>query len=123
MKTTYYTFTTTTWDDGTMAAGFGGAPSSRRVVTVRRPEELSRRIGGDNVIDLSAWRASEPEELAPSLQDEPDWAPEELEEPLPDLPAPRPRRDHHRAMLIAELVSTLCVAAVAAVLILRVLTF
>lgn len=117
MKTAYYTFTT--WDDNAMAAGFDGAASSRQTAMERQPEGRVRHTGGDNVIDLSAWRAAEPDEL----QDELDWDDVEGDEPEPVLPPARPRRDHRRAMVAAELLSTLCVAAVAVVLIVRVLTF
>ena len=121
MKTAYYTFTV--WEDNTMAAGFDGGAASRQAMLVRRPDEQVRRTGGDNIIDLNAWRAEDEDGLWAETQDGPDWAGEELDEPEPAASAPRPRRDHRRAMLIAELVSTVCVAAVAAVLILRVLTF
>lgn len=118
MKTAYYTFTT--WEDSAMAAGFNGAQPSRQTVMVRQPEERGRSAGRDNVVDLSAWRAAELDELRAKPQDGPE---RDEEEPAVVLPAARPRRDHRRAMLTAELVSTLCVAAVTVVLIVRVLTF
>ena len=121
MKTAYYTFTV--WEDNAMAAGFDGGAASRQAMLVRQPEEQARRTGGDNVIDLNAWRADDEAERWAEAQDGPGWAGEELDEPEPAAPAPRPRRDHRRAMLIAELVSTVCVAAVAAALILRILAF
>lgn len=121
MKTAYYTFIT--WEDRTMAAGFDGTSSTRQTAMVRQPEARPRPAGGDNVVDLSAWRTAEPNRQWADPQDEPDLDGEERDAAEPALPQDRPRRDHRRAMLIAELASTLCVAAVAAVLILRVLTF
>lgn len=122
MNTAYYTFTT--WSGGAMAAGFDGG--ARQAAMVRQ----SRRAqGGDNVIDLSAWRAANPE-LCPEEgagQDgwagEAGWAEEAcLEEAELALPAPRPRRSR-RAAFAAELASTLSVAAAALAIILRVAVF
>lgn len=121
MKTAYYTFTI--WKDNAMAAGYDGAPSSRQTAMVRQSERQARPGGRDNVIDLNAWRATEPDELRAEPQTEPEWDGEAREEPELISAAARPRRDHRRAMVTAELVSTLCVAAVTVVLIVRVLTF
>lgn len=115
MNTAYYTFTT--WNDGAMAAGFDGGASM-----VRQPPRKAAPAG-DNVIDLNAWRAANlatPEED----QEERDWAGEDRgeEEELRLSPAPRPRRSR-RAAFLAELASTLSVAAAALVLIVRVLAF
>ena len=121
MKTAYYTFTT--WENSAMAAGFDGAPSGpRQAAMVRQPEGRVRPAGRDNVVDLNAWRAAEPDEPQTGPWDEPGWDGEGQAEELV-LPAARPRRDHRRAMLAAELVSTLCVAAVTVAIIVRVLTF
>mgnify|MGYP001042661398 FL=1 len=119
MKTAYYTFTA--WEDGAMAAGGdSGLGGERRAALVRRPAGEAHTHSGDKVIDLNAWRtdALEEDEVRGELDwDEigPDWPEEEP-------PSPRPRRSR-RAMLTAELVSTLCVVAVALVIIVRVLTF
>ena len=121
MKTAYYTFTT--WNDGAMAAGFdSGLSKERQSALVRQPVGESRAQDGDKVIDLTAWRAANSDEAEDETGDglewetvEPDWTDEEP-------PAPRPRRSR-RAMLTAELVSTLSVVAVAAAIIVRVLAF
>lgn len=100
-------YDTAAWKDGKLAAGFGGGldGTRRRNAAEDRPRPVVR----DNVIDLAAWREA-------SLS-----APGE-ETAGPETPAPRPRRSQ-RAALIAELVSTACVALVTLVIILRVLTF
>lgn len=124
MKTAYYTFTT--WDDGAMAAGFDrtvGEP--RQAAMIRRTEGRTRALDEDKVIDLAVWRAAnldqeEPEESAWD-GGEGEWTAEAPEE-SPAVPAPRPRKSR-RAMLTAELVSTLSVVAAALALIVRVLTF
>ena len=125
MKTTYYTLTT--WDDGAMAAGFDRAAGGEcQQATVCQPEKRTRPVGGDNVIDLNAWRCANPELCWKETVDEPYWGdgePEEPKEPELVLPAPRGRRDHRRAMCAAELAATLAVAAAALALMLRVLMF
>lgn len=105
------------WKDGKLAAGFGGGldGTRRRDAAEDRPRR-ARPVGRDNVIDLAAWR--EASLSAPG--EEPDWTGEEMAQP--EIPASRPRRSQ-RAALIAELVSTACVALVTLVIILRVLTF
>ena len=115
MNTAYYTFTS--WTDGRLAAGFGGGldGTRRTSVTEERPRG-TRPTGGDNVIDLSAWRAAN----LSAFEEEPDQAAEELSEP--DIPAPRPRKSR-RAALAAELISTASVALAALVIIVQVLTF
>ena len=125
MKTAYYTFTT--WNDGAMAAGFDSAVGGeRRTAMVRQTEQRTRVPEEEKVIDLTAWRAANPE-LVEEEREEPVWdgggsgwereGPEEL-----SAPVPRPRRSR-RTMLTAELVSTLSVVAAALALIVRVLTF
>lgn len=124
MKTAYYTFTT--WDSGAMAAGFDHAAGTRQAVLLRQPEGPARAVGGDNVIDLAAWRAANPELSMPEERPAEEWGYdgcEEFVEPELSLPAPRTRRDHHRSLFAAELISTLGVLAVSAALLLRVLLF
>lgn len=121
MKTAYYTYTS--WEEA-MASGFGDIP--RQGTLVREPGQNARARDGGRVIDLNAWRAANRSWAAP--EEEPDarsWdcGDSETVEPELVLPAPRPRRDHHRAMFAAELASTLAVAGTAAALMLRVLLF
>lgn len=115
MKTAHYTFTT--WNADAMAAGFdGGAAPARRPTRRAAP-------GMDNVIDLNAWRAANPE-LAPQEENS-DWARElsgEWEEPELAIPASRPRKSRRTAVL-TELISTAGVAAAALAIILRVVAF
>lgn len=123
MKTISYTFTT--WDDGALAAGFDGAASPSRGVLIRQPEARVRRAAEEKVIDLNSWRAANLEQLRAEPEEEqaePLW---EDGEALPEVepPAPRQRRNHHRARFAAELASTLAVAGAAAALMLRVLLF
>ena len=114
MKTAYYNFIA--WNNA-MAAGFDdGRSEGRQCAMIRQPEKESGPRDGGQVIDLTAWRAANLDEL----EDEPDWA---VEEEVPAISTPRPRKSHDRAVVAAELVSTLSVVAVAVVLILRVLTF
>ena len=124
MKTSYYTFTT--WNEGAMASGFDGAAvETRQCLMVREPEQKGRSLGGDNVIDLTAWRATNPLEQA---QDEPecadlDWSEEALEEPeLVQEPVRRARRNHDVAFA-AELAATLSVVAAAVMLMIRIVLF
>ena len=113
MKTAYYTFAA--WEDSAQAAGSGGTPKPRRKLTVSRPVE---RADG-NVIDLNAWKASNPALSRPEPEeDRTGWL---REQGAP--PAPRRRRDHRRALFVTELLSTLAVAGAAAALMLRVLLF
>lgn len=123
MKTAYYTFTT--WNSDGMAAGFGGAVSGpRQAAMVRQPGPGQSR-GGGKVVDLTAWRTENLDGPSDEPMDELTWAAEscgELDEADPAVPVPRPRRSR-RAVLTAELISTLSVVAVAAAIILRVLTF
>ena len=114
MKTACYTFTT--WNSGAMAAGFDGA------ALVRQPQR-SAAPRTDNVIDLAAWRAANPE-LTPREEGQ-DWAAlpyGEPEEPELSIPAPRPRKSR-RAAVLTELISTASVAAAALAIILRVVAF
>lgn len=120
MKTTYYTYTT--WEEA-MASGFGGgAAGSRPGALVREPEQKVRRADAGKVIDLNAWRAANLDQLREE-PDEGEWADEVLDEPELVLPAPRPRRDHRRALVATELASTLAVVGTTAALMLRVLLF
>lgn len=122
MKTAHYTFTT--WSESAMASGFDGAGASRQAALIREPERKARTLGGDNVIDLTAWRAANlmmPEEE----EDESGWSGEEYEEEAePELyiPAPRPRKSR-RAAFLAELTATVSVAAAALAVILWVVAF
>ena len=120
MKTAYYTFTT--WNDGGMAAGFDSSLNESRPAALVRVSKGTGRVREDNVIDLTAWRADSRDECWDEPEWEyagPDWADEE-----PDQAAPAARaRRSRRATFTAELISTLCVVAVAVVLIVRVLTF
>lgn len=123
MKTAYDTFTT--WNDGVMAAGFDGGALPRQTLTAHRTESRVRRIGGDKVIDLNAWRAANLAMLEQEVPEEAEWPGEasgEADEGEPEVPAPRPRKSH-RAMLTAELASTFSVVAVTVALAVRVLAF
>lgn len=112
MKSAYYTFTA--WNENQMAAGFGsGLDSGRQAAIIRQPAQNARPTGGDNVIDLAAWRAANQE-----LWDEP-----RQEEPELEIPAPRMRRSHSRARLYSEFASILAVAGVALALMVRMLVF
>lgn len=117
MKTAHYIFTT--WNDSAMAAGFGGTVGGgRQAAAIRRS---GRPLGGDNVIDLAAWRTASLEEPRDGA-DELDWEAGAPDGPELAVPAPRPRRSH-RAMYIAELAATLGVAGFMAAMIVRVLLF
>lgn len=115
MKSAYYTFTT--WSDGRQAAGFDGG---QQAAIVRQPVQKARALGGDNVIDLAAWRAANRE-----LWDEPEEAGWEyaMEEAGLEAPAPRVRRSHRRVYIDPELVAILSVVGVLAALVVRVLAF
>lgn len=114
MKSAYYTVTA--WDQGQMAAGFGGGlDSGRQSVIVRQPAQRARPVGGDNVVDLSAWRAANQELWDESVQEQPD-------EPEVEIPAPRARRSH-AARAYSELASILAVAGTALALMAWVLLF
>ena len=119
MKTSYYTYTT--WEEA-MASGFGGAAGPRQGMLVREPEQKAPRQETGKVIDLNAWRAASLDELRVEPR-EPEWDDEAPDEPGLVLPAPRPRRNHRRIMMAAELASTLAVAGTAVALMLRVLLF
>lgn len=115
MKSVYYTFTT--WGDGQQAAGFDGSlDGGRQAAMVRRPNQKARALGGDNVIDLDAWRAANRE-----LWDEPgEYTPEEAQTAPP---ARRARRSHRGAYVDPELFAILGVVGVLAALMVRVLMF
>lgn len=123
MKTTYYTLTR--WNGGAMAAGFDSAAGGeRRQAVVRQPRRRAQAVGGDNVIDLNAWRCANPELCREEAVDGRwYWDDGEQEDQEPVLPAPRARRDRRRTMCAAELAATLAVAAAALALMLRVLLF
>ena len=119
MKSVTYTFTT--WDDGRRAAGFDGELNSgRQAVMVRQPEQKTRPLGGDNVVDLAAWRAANQELWEEQAELEPEYA---VEETVRSAPARRVRNRRRRAYVDPELVATLGVIGVLAALIIRVLMF
>ena len=127
MKTDYYMLTTrdvlSMGGELEKAAGEG-----RQAVWVRQPEQRPRAgRGGNNVIDLAAWKAQReleaPEQAggAEEAWDEADelaWLPET--DVTPAVPARRPRRAHP-ALPLRELAATLSVAGAAAALVLHVL--
>ncbi len=116
MKSAYYTFTT--WEQGQLAAGFGGGlDSGRQSVIVRQPAQKARPAGGDNVVDLAAWRAANQELWGEAGQDA--YA---QEEPAVEVPAPRVRRSR-AARAYSELASILAVAGTALALLAWVLLF
>ena len=127
MKTAHYTFTT--WNESAMASGFGGAGAIQQssLILEREAPRKARSLGGDNVIDLAAWRAANLVETAEEFET-PDWAEEGEEweereaEPELAIPAPRPRKSRRTAVL-SELISTAGVAAAALAIILRVVAF
>ncbi len=120
MKTVHYTFTT--WNESAMASGFDGAGTARQAALIREPQRKARTLGGDNVIDLTAWRAANLLEAEEEPLEELDWTGEEREEPELYIPAPRPRKSR-RAAVAAELAATVSVAAAALAVILWVLAF
>lgn len=117
MNTAYYTLTT--WNGGAMAAGFDGAAGCTRQAAMVRQ---SGRRGGDNVIDLTAWRAANLETCGGESTDGAAWSDDEAAEGELSVPAPRPRKSR-RAAFMAELASTAGVAAAALAIILRVVAF
>lgn len=122
MNTAYYTFST--WSNSAMAAGFDAAAGGeRQAAMVRQSGQGSRARGGDNVIDLNAWRAANLDLLEQDAGDgEMEWTGGEPEELELRVPAPRPRKSR-RAAFVAELASTAGVAAAALAIILRVVAF
>lgn len=117
MNTAYYTLTT--WSGGAMAAGFDRAADCARQTAIVRQ---SGRRGGDNVIDLTAWRAANLETCPEERMDEAAWSGDEAAEGELSVPAPRPRKSRRAAFLV-ELASTVSVAAAALAVILRVVAF
>ena len=125
MKTVHYTFIT--WNNRALAAGFdSGLGEDHGSALIRRTAGSPDAQREGKVVDLNVWQQAanqdeSPEEAEDLLWEsgEPVWEAELVEEPLP---APRSRRSE-RAMLAAELVSTLSVVAAAVALIVRVLTF
>ena len=115
METTYYTFTAreivVTGDAVRQVSG-----GSRRLVCVREAARpVAEAAPSGKVIDLAAWKADREE-----LQPEPEW-----EEPVEEKrEAARPRRDHRRAVLVGgELLATLSVIGVMAILALRMMLY
>lgn len=126
MKTDYYTLITR--DALLMGGGLEkAAGEERQAVWVRQPgQRVQARRGGNNVIDLAAWKAQqelealEQAEEAWSEADDLEWLPETAETPA--VPARRPRRAHP-TLPLRELAATLSVAGAAAALALHVLAF
>lgn len=115
--------TLTTWNESAMASGFGAGAPVRQAVLVRDAQPGARPQAQGKVIDLTAWRAAHPQPPRDDLAwdvDRADW-PEAPALP-PERPHRRPRRGR-RAMLYAELASTLAVVCAALTLIVRVLAF
>lgn len=120
MKTAHYTFTT--WNESAMASGFDGAGRVHQTALVREPQRKAKALGGDNVIDLTAWRAANLLEDGEELPEELDWSGGEQEGPELYSPAPRPRKSR-RAAVAAELAATVSVAVAALAVVLWVLVF
>lgn len=126
MKTDYYTLITR--DDLSTGGGLEKAAGEEgQAVWVRQPGQRPQaRRGGNNVIDLAAWKARR--ELETLEQAEDAW--EEADEltwlleadGIPAVPARRPRRAHP-TLPLRELAATLSVAGAAAALVLHVLAF
>lgn len=118
MKNAYDTFIT--WNEGGLAAGFGGGmDSGRRAATVRQPARKAQEPGGDNVIDLTAWRPAGQELWEGQSELGPEYA---VEGPEEEQPARRARRGR-AAYLDPELLATLSVIGVLAALMVRILMF
>ncbi|MDE6282000.1 MAG: hypothetical protein K2M15_09520 [Oscillospiraceae bacterium] len=119
MKSVTYTFIT--WNGGQRAAGFDGAlDSGRQVVMVRQSGRQGRTPGGNNVIDLTAWRAATQELWEEQSELEPEY---NLEEAGPETPVRRARSRRWRAHVDPELLAILSVVGVLAALVVRVLAF
>ena len=107
MKTAYYMLTT----QDTVSLGGSlekAAGEEHQAVWVRQPEQRTQvRRGGDNVVDLAAWK-------------ELDWLLDLNETPA--VPARRPRREHP-TLLRSELAATLSVVGATAAMILQFLAF
>lgn len=114
METTYYSLNAReiiVSGDGVEQVSGGGA---RQLVCMRRSAALPRREAQGKVIDLAAWRQARQEEEQEEWYDEPEEAAAQ--------PQPRARRDHSRTALVsAELLASLSVVGVMALLLLRVL--
>lgn len=121
MKTVHYTFTT--WNERAMASGFDGAAAVHQAALIPQRPQKARTLGGDYIIDLTAWRAANLLEDEEEPLEELDWADagyEEREEPELYIPAPRPRKSR-RAAVAAELIATVGVVAAALAVILGML--
>lgn len=128
MKTAYYMFATQ--DTVSLNGGLEkAAGEERQALWVRQPEQRSQvRRGGDNVVDLAAWKAQKEQEALEQAgwtdeeetEDELDWQ-LELDE-TPAVPVRRPRREHP-TLLRGELAATLTVVGATAAMVLRFLAF
>lgn len=128
MKTAYYMLTT----QDTVSLGGSlekAAGEEHQAVWVRQPEQRTQvRRGGDNVVDLAAWKAQkEQEALEQAGWTDEDEAESELDWLLdlnetPAVPARRPRREHP-TLLRSELAATLSVVGATAAMILQFLAF
>ncbi len=123
METVYYTLTARGIEvEGELEQAVGAA---RRVMLVRQPRHAPKKAQ-DNVVDFTAWKAArEAERAAEEFEDAdgpdlPAWD-ESVRESAP-RPARRERR-RHDVLFTGELLATLSVIAVAAALVVRILTF
>ena len=121
METTYYTLTAreimVTGDAVEKVSG-----GARQLVCVRKAAHaVEDTPARGKVIDLAAWKADREEEAR--LEDEwYDGVDEALEQPAEHKP--RTRRDHKRTVLVgSELLATLSVIGVMAILALRLMIF
>lgn len=127
MKTAYYTLTTQ--DALSLGESLERASGEeRQTIWIRQPAQTPAPRGGNNVIDLAAWKAAREQEALEEAawqdawcdEDEPDWLLETDEAPA--APVRRPRREHP-ALLRGELAATLSVIGATAALVLRFLAF
>lgn len=128
MKTAYYMLTTQDAlrsDHGLDKASGEG----HQAVWIRQPGQRTSRgpVGGDNVIDLAAWKAAREQEALEQAgqtdwdeaEDELDWLLDlELDE-APVIPARRPRREH--PTLRGELAAALSAVGATAAMVLQAL--
>lgn len=109
--------------EGELEQVAGGA---RRVMLVRSKKSEGRQVGGDNVIDLAAWKAHREEvRWLQTDGEEAAWKADDQLEPdevLDTAPSRRERRTH-TALLTGEILATLSVIAVAAALVMRIILF
>ena len=121
METTYYTLTAreimVTGDAVEKVSG-----GARQLVCVRKAaQSVENTPARGKVIDFAAWKAGREEEAR--LEEEwYDGVDEALEQPVEHMP--RTRRDHKRTVLVGgELLATLSVIGVRAILALRLIIF